>query len=91
MPSAAKTQVPVAFAQVRHLPPQTLSQQTPSTQKLDPHSVSEAQTAPFGLRPKVQVWSTDVQKLGAVQGGVALESVAPAGTPVQVPGERLQV
>jgi hypothetical protein len=84
---AAKVQLPVALAQVRHRllgPEHALSQQVPSTQKFDPQSVSFAHVAPLGFLPEVHTrWF--VQKLGASHLLVAIESVPPARTPVHFP------
>jgi hypothetical protein len=87
VPAAANVQVPVAFLQLMHRfpgPEQELSQQTPSTQKFEPQSLSFVQVAPFGFLPLVH-WRSAVQKLGASHLVVAFESVPPAMTPVHFP------
>jgi hypothetical protein len=66
------------------LPAQALSQQVPSTQKFDPHSLSLPQVAPLGFLPIVQAWSL-LQKFGAAQVVVATGSIPPVGIGLQVP------
>ncbi len=87
MPAAANVHVPVAFLQVLHLlfgPAHELSQQVPSTQKFDPHSVSLAQVAPFGFLPVVHSCRL-VQKFGAMHAFAGNGSVPPARIPVHLP------
>ena len=87
VPAAANVHVPVAFLQVlqRLLGPEhALSQQTPSTQKFEPQSLSLPQVAPFGFLPEVHSCRL-VQKFGASHFALAFESVAPASTPWHLP------
>ena len=87
VPAAANVHVPVAFLQVLQRllgPEQALSQQTLSTQKFEPQSLSSAQVAPFGFLPDVHSRRL-VQKFGASHFVVAFESVAPDRTPVHFP------
>ena len=60
-PAGLEAQVPseVDSAQVRHDPVQAELQQTPSTQKLEAHSLAAEQGCPFDLGPQLpltQLW-----------------------------------
>ena len=65
-----------------HAPPQ----QTPSTQKLDPHSLAAAQALPLGLSPVWQVPAAS-QYWALLQAGVEFRSCEPAGTFTHAPTE----
>ena len=60
------------------------SQQTPSTQKFEPHSLAAAHAAPFAFMPD---WQTPAlaEHAAPLQGVVAFVSCAPGGTLTQVP------
>jgi hypothetical protein len=55
LPAATATHLPgiIGSAQVRQAPVQALSQQTPSTQWLEAHSLASVQVWPFCLGPQV--------------------------------------
>jgi hypothetical protein len=57
-PAGIGVQVPIAVdsAQVRQLPVQAESQQTPSTQKPLVHSPAAPHDCPFGFRPQLPFW-----------------------------------
>ena len=66
---ATVAQVPVALAQVWHVPLQAVLQQTLSTHSVDVHSPPEAQVTPF---PFVAVQAPPAQKKPATQSAVVV-------------------
>jgi hypothetical protein len=86
LPVVTPEQVPTrpARLQAEQLPSQALSQQTPSTQLPDPHSVPAAQMTPFAFRPDWQV-PLPSQYWVPVQVGDEFGSWAPASTLTQLP------
>src|SRR5205807_348850 len=71
--------------QLRQVPLQALSQQTPSTQKPLPQSVSSVQTAPFGFLPVVHLGPAAPKPGAPPQAPASCPASAAAGTLTQAP------
>jgi hypothetical protein len=86
VPARTPSQVPgFGPLQVEHMPVQALTQQTPSTQKPEPHSLPAPQAAPLGLRPVWQVPAASQYCPLMLHGVVEPVSCEPAGTFTHAP------